>query len=381
MRKNISTARIIAYLLVWMTFFPSVMAVSKFKQNPCVMENGVICSIDPLSSTATLVGVTEFSGNSFPESVTYEDARCRITNIAPYCLWPAAAISPDSITLPGSIRKIGDHAFAGFPRLRHVNLPDSLEHIGQWAFAYTALERVRLPKSLNTISQGAFEGCVHLSEVNLENIKYIERAAFKDCAIRIVLINDDDMLIGKDAFAGCNVVFLGLILDNLYIPEYALFAPKDQFGTNNIPWIEAYGISPYLLYRDYPKSMEGRTCVDKDNKTDLPLYISFEEAGGLETEWDSHDYLWPMTDTLRTASRDDYVAFMTPAKIRIDTSVLPKEVRDTVKLQVFYNGEDITLKMRNDTIFLTEGYRFNPPKDFNKFSHPPKNGLEIRYRR
>ena len=377
MRKNISTARIIVYLLVWMTFFPSVMAVSKFEQTPYVMENGVICNIDPLTSTATLVGVTEFSGNSFPESVTYEDARYRITNIAPYCLWPATAISPDSITLPGSIRKIGDHAFVGFPRLRHVNLPDSLEHIGQWAFAYTDIEHVRLPKSLNTISQGAFEGSVHLSEVNLDHINIIENAAFKDCAIRWVTITYESMLIGRDAFAGCDVVFLGL--EDIRYTLYPLFSLSSQFGSNHIPWVKASGKSHYFSGY-YPKCAENRAVIIQDNATDCPLFISFEETGNMENEWsDSIDYLWPMTDSLRVASRKDYAVFTTPARIRIDTSKLPKEERDTMRLKVLYNNIDITSTMKGDTVFLTEGQLYKTEKDLQNRTHS-SNKLEIRYR-
>lgn len=365
---------IILLVLSYFMTLPFSIKGKRITVNPYVMQEGVICRIDTDSGTATLVGVTEFSNHSFPGAVTSDNQSFPITRINPYCLWPLEPTSPDSITLPASIREIGERAFAGFPSLRHVNLPDSLEHIGEWAFANTGLERVTLPKSLKIIRRGTFEGCNQLSDVNLKHILYIEECAFKDCALRWVLLDEFNMLIGRDAFAGCNVFFLSF---ESPLFRNTLFDFDKNFGTRYIPWIELFTDSPYAYYMAFPKCMEGRADIHQfmDYKTiHAPVFISFDETGNMEYEWDSHNALWPLTDTLRTASRDDYVPFVTPVRIRIDTSVLPEEVRDTLRLKVMYNGEDITGCMRGDTVILSEGRSLNYPKDLGKYNY---NSLEI----
>ena len=92
--------------------------------------------------------------------------------------------SVTSVTLPSSLRRIGDYAFES-SRLTSLTLPDSFETIGSWAFSYASnLARVDLGGT-TTVSDDAFLNDIALTEVNLRP----DLGRLKE--------------IGEDAFGGC----------------------------------------------------------------------------------------------------------------------------------------------------------------------------------
>ncbi len=78
---------------------------------------------------------------------------------------------------------VGEQRPAGY-RIKSVIIPEGVEVIGRYAFAYmTSLEKVYLPSTLRQINAGAFEGCASLTTVvGLENVKIISKDAFKNCS-------------------------------------------------------------------------------------------------------------------------------------------------------------------------------------------------------
>lgn len=64
------------------------------------------------------------------------------------------------ITIPASVTKINDYAFANNPQITYVNIPPTVEYIGAHAFdGCTNLRRVTLPDSCKFIGDSAFNGC------------------------------------------------------------------------------------------------------------------------------------------------------------------------------------------------------------------------------
>lgn len=73
-----------------------------------------------------------------------------------------------------------------------VSLPDSLREVGEEAFSgCSRLTIVDLPKTVKTIEAGAFEGCTGLADIALpESLKVLGDGAFKDCsALKTVHFN------------------------------------------------------------------------------------------------------------------------------------------------------------------------------------------------
>ena len=64
----------------------------------------------------------------------------------------------ETLTLPSTLKTIGEEAFAGDTSLDDVVIPDGTVSIESRAFADSSLTRINLPFSLNSIAEDAFQG-------------------------------------------------------------------------------------------------------------------------------------------------------------------------------------------------------------------------------
>ena len=109
-----------------------------------------------------------------------------------------------------SIGKSGEHpgAFQWCSQLTKVTLPESLESIGDRAFAESGLTEINLGDcaSLKSIGVGAFASS-GLTSINLSgciSLKSIDKSAFRNCAsLETVLLPANLEEIGIEAFWGC----------------------------------------------------------------------------------------------------------------------------------------------------------------------------------
>lgn len=86
------------------------------------------------------------------------------------------------ITLPDTVRTIGDYAFAANRDLKELVIPDICTSIGKGAFAYTGLESAVVPDAVESIGEAAFYACEDLNFLSIgKGVKEIGKAAFWDC--------------------------------------------------------------------------------------------------------------------------------------------------------------------------------------------------------
>lgn len=76
----------------------------------------------------------------------------------------------DSVTLPDSLKYIGDSAFKG-ARIESVILPQNLLRVGMSAFHGTKLKEVSIPKSVSEIKEWAFMNCDSIQKITVEGIE------------------------------------------------------------------------------------------------------------------------------------------------------------------------------------------------------------------
>jgi hypothetical protein len=109
------------------------------------------------------------------------------------------------ITIPKSIKKLGDYTFGLCQHLSKVSLPDNLKYIPAYMFYDDAdITSIELPASLERIGQSAFESTKLPSLVIPDNVRTIDRGAFYSVQplVTVVLPEKLDSL-GLSAFDRC----------------------------------------------------------------------------------------------------------------------------------------------------------------------------------
>ena len=85
------------------------------------------------------------------------------------------------IELPTTLEVIGERAFYACP-VKSISIPSSVREIGKSAFSMSAIESISIPASVEVIGEYAFQRCEMLASVELnEGLKTIGMCAFDNC--------------------------------------------------------------------------------------------------------------------------------------------------------------------------------------------------------
>ena len=105
------------------------------------------------------------------------------------------------ITIPNSVKYIGQDAFSDCFELKSVKLSNSLETLGAYAFSgCRKLRSITIPESVKTIERYSFCECTELTDVTIENgVENIYGGAFINCKLSEVFIPDSVKYIGAEA--------------------------------------------------------------------------------------------------------------------------------------------------------------------------------------
>ena len=140
-----------------------------------------------------------------------------------------------SITIPQSVKYIGQYAFRDCSSLKEVTLPENLLELGSSAFKGSGLTSVVIPNSMTYLGN-AFNNCTNLKSITIGNgVKTIDYAAFQGCGIEEIVIPENVTDYGA-AFSGnttlkkltilcktpCSWYSLPDSLTEIYVPSDAL---------------------------------------------------------------------------------------------------------------------------------------------------------------
>lgn len=114
------------------------------------------------------------------------------------------------LTVPSMINglpvtAIADRAFAGC-NASSITLPDSIREIGEGAFSScTELTALTLPAGVSVLKQNTFNGCLHLTDITLpEGLQTIEANAFRSCpSLTSVTLPASVRAVSPQAFSSC----------------------------------------------------------------------------------------------------------------------------------------------------------------------------------
>ena len=134
----------------------------------------------------------------------------RIVGIADEVFFQLGAIT--NIKIADGIRYIGKNAFAECADLVNVELPETLERIGDYCFSKTPLEEIKLPASVVEVGVGAFMECEELLTAVLpENLEVVPANMFTGCKnLNDITFPKNLSVVGHYAFHGT-----ALILESL----------------------------------------------------------------------------------------------------------------------------------------------------------------------
>lgn len=90
--------------------------------------------------------------------------------------------------------------------ISQVNLPESVQRIGEYAFINSSLEKIDFTESIEAIGNGAFDGCLNLKNVTFtDNLKEIGSYAFSGCSsITKITVPENVKDVGDNAFTRCD---------------------------------------------------------------------------------------------------------------------------------------------------------------------------------
>lgn len=133
-----------------------------------------------------------------------------------------------AVTIPASVKHIGQEAFAGHTELKKVSIPAYVEDIAYHAFnGCTSLVQVLLPDTVTELGTGAFGGCTSLQRVTAgKGLRRLGNGVFSGCT------SLNEMIISKD-----NTAFVceaGVIYDKEKTVLYGML-PGYQAGICKIP--------------------------------------------------------------------------------------------------------------------------------------------------
>ena len=131
----------------------------------------------------------------------------------------------ETLSIPGSVEKIGRYAFAYCMELKEVRMANSVKLLGDRAFeGCENLRKIRLSSGLTAIEEYTFFLCESLTSItNPEGVTRIDKGAFSSCdALRKVTLPKTIKSIGDEAFEGT-------ALTNIVIPDSVEEIGKDAF--------------------------------------------------------------------------------------------------------------------------------------------------------
>ena len=139
------------------------------------------------------------------------------------------------ITIESGVTKIGNNAFRRFNCLTQIELPNSVETIGQYAFAFcTSLVSASFSAGLKSIGSYAFNKDTALTTINIpDSVESIADYAFFKCPITDLSLGKSLETIGTFAFSQCKLVNVTMFNKVAVIGDSA-FAKQNNRATDVI---------------------------------------------------------------------------------------------------------------------------------------------------
>ncbi|MDE6613573.1 MAG: leucine-rich repeat domain-containing protein, partial [Clostridia bacterium] len=213
--------------------------IAPYAFSGCQFVNGGTLTVP---SSVTKIGEGAFA-NSQLSGITLHSG---ITEIAPHTF---AQTALTSFTVGESITKIGEGAFALCNNLETLSFAanSSLEAIGDGAFAGCgALKEINLPAGLKTLGTNAFLQCTALESAAIPSVETMGNGAFYGCtALNTVSFGANAKVTGAYTFANCSALNSVTLGENIKAIDEGAFAYCTSLETINLNKATSVGIGAF----------------------------------------------------------------------------------------------------------------------------------------
>ena len=170
------------------------------------------------------------------------------------------------LTIGNSVTYIGNSAFSNCSSLTSVVLPNSVTTLDGSVFgSCTKLKTVTLSNSLTTIGYGSFQSCTNLIDITIPNsVTKIDYSAFSNCrSLTTLIIPNSVTSLGNSAFSYC------IALTTLTIPNQVT-------SIGSYAFYGCIGLTSIIVNREVPLNLSASANVFNNvNKTKCILNVPF----------------------------------------------------------------------------------------------------------
>ncbi len=181
-----------------------------------------------------------------------------------------------TVELPSTLEIIGEDAFASCP-IEDISIPDSVRVIEWNAFAFTRLKNVTLPKKMEVLGSNAFSGCTLLESVTVQRFcSEFGNNIFDGCTALTQIKYDS-------YYSDIPMVF------KMQLPQDISLNCKDGIVKRAPDWKTAYKNLLQLPTYYKPDSNTGYGLIYVDSNDTPELFIHGEDAASGECIITFHD--------------------------------------------------------------------------------------------
>lgn len=241
--------------------------------NACFLNTYSLTSVT-IPATVKEMGDSVFFGCSSLESIVLEEGNTSFStdengvlfgDSMQFLICYPPGKSDESYTIPETVDEIAPSSFAYADNLKSVIIPDSVAYLDGWAFSYSGIERITLPDSVVQMDDYCFAYCTNLTEIDLgEGIESIYNAAFAACEnLTEIEFPESLTYIGQCAFAGTG-------LRSVTIPANVSQIDYCAFGYN----ADLVSIGGFVI-KGYAGSAAQSYCYAVDEENDYQNNFTF----------------------------------------------------------------------------------------------------------
>lgn len=129
-----------------------------------------------------------------------------------------------TVSMHDNVLSIKNHAFY-HSNLKEIIISDSVQTIGEYAFCSSRITTIRLPSRLTELSKGMFKYCSLLKNITVpDEVTVIQEGAFQKCSqLDMIVLPEQLNTIGENAFEGCRSLM------NIDIPTHMVHIGDHAF--------------------------------------------------------------------------------------------------------------------------------------------------------